>query len=109
MSKEKDYKHLLRTYFKGYPDYYDYGFAEENAICEEHYMYEELGVHKLSVEESKDAVTIHISLTRPGIFIGKQGKAIDHFRQYIEKETGLECKINITEFEPITNLEFKTV
>ena len=57
-----------------------------------------LGIHSISVDtQSDEAVTVTITLNRPGLLIGKGGKDIDAVRERLSKLFGRETNIDIEE------------
>lgn len=64
-----------------------------------------LGIHSISVDtQSDEAVTVTITLNRPGLLIGKGGKDIDAVRERLSKLFGRETNIDIEEIND-TNKE----
>ena len=54
-------------------------------------------VPKIEIERSNGGVTIYLHCARPGMVIGKDGKAIEETRQAVEKMIGKKTKLNIIE------------
>ena len=55
------------------------------------------GVPKVEIERSNGGVTVFLHCARPGVVIGKDGKAIEETRQAVEKMIGKPTKLNIIE------------
>ena len=55
------------------------------------------GVPKIEIERQSDVVTIYMHCARPGMVIGKDGKAIEETRLAVEKMIGKTVKLNIVE------------
>ncbi len=55
------------------------------------------GVPKIEIERQNDVVTIFMHTARPGMVIGKDGKAIEETRLAVEKMIGKTVKLNIVE------------
>ena len=55
------------------------------------------GVPKIEIERQSDVVTIFMHCARPGMVIGKDGKAIEETRLAVEKMIGKSVKLNIVE------------
>ena len=57
-----------------------------------------MGINSISVDtQSDEAVTVTITLNRPGLLIGKGGKDIDAVRERLSKLFGRETNIDIEE------------
>ena len=54
-------------------------------------------VPKIEIERSNGGVTVYLHCARPGMVIGKDGKAIEETRQAVEKMIGKKTKLNIIE------------
>ena len=55
------------------------------------------GIPKIEIERQSDVVTIFMHCARPGMVIGKDGKAIEETRLAVEKLIGKKVKLNIVE------------
>ena len=55
------------------------------------------GVPKIEIERQNDVVTVFMHTARPGMVIGKDGKAIEETRLAVEKMIGKTVKLNIVE------------
>lgn len=61
-----------------------------------------LGIHSISVDtQSDEAVTVTITLARPGLLIGKGGKDIDAVRERLSELFGKETNIDIKEINDV--------
>ena len=55
------------------------------------------GVPKIEIERQSDVVTVFMHCARPGLVIGKDGKAIEETRLAVEKMIGKTVRLNIIE------------
>ncbi len=55
------------------------------------------GISRIEIERAANRVKITIHTARPGIIIGRKGSEIDGMRGELEKKTGKQIMINITE------------
>jgi len=55
------------------------------------------GVPKIEIERQSDTVTVFMHCARPGMVIGKDGKAIEETRLAVEKMIGKTVRLNIIE------------
>ena len=61
-----------------------------------------LGIHSISVDtQSDEAVTVTITLARPGLLIGKGGKDIDAVMERLSELFGKETNIDIKEINDV--------
>lgn len=59
-----------------------------------------LGICKIDVRRSSNAIKLNIHLTRPGILIGKGGRVIDYVQDRLTKWHEVPVTISITEVDP---------
>lgn len=69
-------------------------------------LYYRLHIHGIQVDTQGDAITVKISLRRPGWLIGRQGKDIDAVTKELTKVFGVETKILIDEIKTDINEPF---
>ena len=55
------------------------------------------GISKIMIERTLKLVTVPINTARPGIIIGKGGQEVDKLKEELNKLTGNEVQINISE------------
>ena len=69
-------------------------------------MYYRLHIHGIQVDTQGDVIVVKISLRRPGLLIGGQGKDIDAVTKELTKVFGVETKILINEIKTDINEPF---
>ena len=89
-------KRSFRPYFEGSPAFDEWDDGHPPLSGETPIRVDMFGIHLLELEEK--TLTIHLS--RPGIFIGKGGRTITAFSEFLQKEIDSEIKIEIREFDP---------
>ena len=68
-----------------------------------------LGIHSISVDtQSDEAVTVTITLNRPGLLIGKGGKDIDAIMERLSELFGKETNIDIKEIHDVNKEKILT-
>ena len=68
-----------------------------------------LGIHSISVDtQSDEAVTVTITLARPGLLIGKGGKDIDAVSERLSELFGKETNIDIKEINDVNKEKILT-
>ena len=68
-----------------------------------------LGIHSISVDtQSDEAVTVTITLARPGLLIGKGGKDIDAVMERLSELFGKETNIDIKEINDVNKEKILT-
>ena len=93
------------------PNYWIFSPVEavEN-VLKLHFMngrrYYRLHIHGIQVDTQGDVITVKISLRRPGLLIGSQGKDIDAVTEKLTKVFGAETKILIDEIKKDINEPF---
>jgi len=55
------------------------------------------GVSRVDIERSLNALSIRISVSKPGLVIGRGGVGLDDLRKVLEKEAGQKIKLDIEE------------
>ena len=57
------------------------------------------GISRIDIERTRDRVTVDVYTARPGIVIGRRGTEADAIRAHLEKMTGKQVKLNISEIK----------
>ncbi len=89
-------KRTFRAYFEGSPSFDELWDGCPPLSGDEPVSVEKFGIHLLEL----DGKTLVISLSRPGYLIGKGGRLIKAFTEYLQKHIDSEIKINLKEFDP---------
>jgi small subunit ribosomal protein S3 len=55
------------------------------------------GVSRVDIERSLNALAIRISVSKPGLVIGRGGSGLDELRNILEKQAGQKIKLDIEE------------
>lgn len=66
------------------------------------YLYGELkrgAVSRIEIERLRERVVVEIFTARPGVVIGRRGSEAERLRAQLEKMTGLNVKLNVTEIK----------
>ena len=65
------------------------------------------GIHqvKFRFENDLDKIVFDVKLSRPGIFIGRQGKDFYQTQKELVKLLGADVEINLIEFSPCSNFQ----
>ena len=64
------------------------------------------GVARIEIERAANKIKLNIHTAKPGLVIGKGGTGIEHLRHEVEKLTGKNVLVNITEIKtPETNAQ----
>jgi len=57
------------------------------------------GISRIDIERTRERVTVDVYTARPGIVIGRRGTEADAIRAELEKMTGKQVKLNISEIK----------
>ena len=65
------------------------------------------GIHQVNFrfENDLDKIVFNVKLSRPGIFIGRQGKDFYQTQKELVKLLGADVEINLIEFSPCSNFQ----
>jgi small subunit ribosomal protein S3 len=66
------------------------------------YLYGELkrgAVSRIEIERLRERIVVEIFTARPGVVIGRRGSEAERLRSALEKITGLNVKLNVTEIK----------
>lgn len=55
------------------------------------------GVSRVEIERASQQLTVTVSTARPGVVIGKNGTAVEEYRQTLEKMTSKRVRLNVLE------------
>jgi ribosomal protein S3 len=56
-------------------------------------------IHYIEVKTKKSEIIVTITLGRPGLFIGKQGRTLDEIRKYLSDTLEKPVKIQLMEYD----------
>lgn len=57
------------------------------------------GISRIEIERAANKIKVNVHTAKPGLVIGKGGAGIEDLRKELEKLTGKNCLINITEIK----------
>ena len=64
------------------------------------------GIARIEIERAANKIKLNLHTSKPGLVIGKGGAGIDQLRKEVEKLTGKNVLVNITEIKsPETNAQ----
>ena len=64
------------------------------------------GIARIEIERAANKIKLNLHTSKPGLVIGKGGSGIDQLRKEVEKLTGKNVLVNITEIKsPETNAQ----
>jgi hypothetical protein len=95
---ENRFRHYFKYFFQG--DKYEYDTAAFGSFLH----ISKFGIIDLKFTHNGSIVNVDISLSEPGILIGKGGRTIDSLNSFLNEKVGVEFKLNLIE-KDIWNFE----
>ena len=99
----RDIRFDFETFFEGQKDYdicddSDNGYIINPIV---NIPISNFGITSIKIKENKNKVILKITLSRPGLFIGKKGNLINQLIEYLSKSIDKKVEIELIEFKSI--------